>query len=98
MKKIVNLAAIALMALSAAACTSSGPVGPNAAYNRGGQSGVHGAVRYNAKAHCTRTGKRGYAYRQSTAADAAAKAVAMCIRNGGIPACCHVDEITPVRG
>lgn len=97
MKKLVTVAAIVLLGISSAACTSSAPTGPNAAFNRGGKSAEKGAVRWNAKAHCTKTGKRGYAYRQSTAADAAAKAIGSCIRNGGIPACCHVDELTPVK-
>ena len=95
MKKLAVFAAIALLSLSAA-CTSSA-TGPNAANNPGGKTTQQGATRWNAKAHCTATGKRGYAYRQSTAADAAAAAIAMCIRRGGIPACCKVDELTPVK-
>ncbi len=98
MKKLINCAAIALLALTTVACTSANDMrGPNAAYNRGGKSAVTKSSLWNAKAHCTATGKRGYAYRQSTPADAASKAIAMCIRNGGIPACCRVDELTPVR-
>lgn len=94
MKKLATVAAIVLTGFSAA-CTSSAP-GPNAAFNRGGSSASAGQTMWRASAQCTRTGKRGFATRR-TAADAAAAAVASCIRRGGIPACCQVRELTPAR-
>lgn len=94
MKTFASLAAAALLVMSTAACTS-GAAGPDAAYNRGGKTTTSGKTLWRATAQCSVTGARGRATRQSSAADAAAAAVASCIRRGGIPACCSVRELKP---